>query len=181
MSLLSTTELQSLIEDGVIQGVQDGAVNAASIDLHLAPRMLTEAYTHPNDTNRALLDLSKREGPAMLPHSGTVILKPGDFCLGSSTEVFNLPNDISGMFLLKSSLARAGLVHSQAGWCDAGWHGSSLTLELRNNLKRHGMLLTAGMAIGQIVLFRHTPVPKEFSYATKGRYNGDRAVKGIKP
>lgn len=180
MSLLSATELQSLIEDGVIQGVQDGAVNAASIDLHLAPLMLTEAYTHPNDTNRALLDLSKREGPAMLQHYKTLILKPGDFCLGSSVEVFNLPDDISGMFLLKSSMARAGLEHSQAGWCDAGWHGSALTLELRNNLRHHSLLLTAGMAIGQIVMFRHTHVPTEFSYATKGRYNGDKTVKGMR-
>lgn len=176
MSLLSATELQSMIEDGVIQGVQDGAVNAASIDLHLAPLMLTESFIPHED----LLDLSLREGPAMVPHTGTTILHPGDFCLGSSVEVFNLPDDISGMFLLKSSLARAGLEHSQAGWCDAGWHGSALTLELRNNLKRHSMILTAGMAIGQIVLFRHTSVPKEFSYATKGRYNGDKAVKGIK-
>lgn len=177
MSLLSATELLSLIEDGVIHGVVDGAVNAASIDLHLAPEFLTEKHNwrpHP------VLDLSKREGPAMQRQVERVTLEPGAFCLASTREVFNLPDDVSGMFLLKSSLARSGLEHSQAGWCDAGWNGSALTLELRNNLKYHDLLLTTGMPIGQIVLFRHTPVPAEFSYRNKGRYNGDLKVKGVK-
>jgi deoxycytidine triphosphate deaminase len=85
------------------------------------------------------------------------------------------------MFILKSSLARSGLEHSQAGWADAGWHDSALTLELSNLLSNHTLHLEAGMAIGQMIFFRHTKVPEEFLYSTKGRYNGDRTVQEIKP
>ena len=38
-------------------------------------------------------------------------------------DSFNLPNDISCQFVLKSSRAQSGLNHLLAGWCDPGWHG----------------------------------------------------------
>jgi len=60
--------------------------------------------------------------------------------------------------------------------CDATWHNSTLTLELTNILKYHTLRLVSGMAIGQIVFFRHTAVPEEFMYRTKGRYNNDLDV-----
>lgn len=177
MSLLSSLELLDLVEQGVIEGVDPESINAASIDLHLGDEFLLESEFA---TGSLIVDLSKRERPVMHKARDSIKLHPGDFCLASTKEIFNLPDDISGMFILKSSMARAGLEHSQAGWADAGWHGSSLTLELTNLLKHHSLILRSGMAVGQIVLFRHTPVPKAFSYSTKGRYNGDVGVQGIK-
>jgi len=176
MGLLSATELQQLVEQGVIEGVADGAINAASIDLHLGDKFLIE----DSRVCGGYVDLARRDRPEMCDETGEVFLDPGQFCLASTKEIFHLPNDISGMFILKSSMARAGLEHSQAGWADAGWHGSALTLELSNLLQHHTLRLEASMAIGQIILFRHTPVPTEFSYATKGRYNGDRGISEIK-
>ncbi len=176
--LLSSLELQYLVDQGVIEGVRDGAINAASIDLHLGSEFLHEA--NPGDHASGVVNLAKREKPAMYKETGYTHLLPGDFCLASTKEIFHLPDDISGMFILKSSMARAGLEHSQAGWADAGWHGSALTLELSNLLRNHTLQLEEGMAIGQIILFRHTPVPTEFSYATKGRYNNDKGVSQIK-
>ncbi len=180
MSLLSSNELIDLVEAGVIEGVSGDAINAASIDLHLGDEFLIEAPMHEFDEER-MVDLSTRQHPAMLGTSGQVLLGPGGFCLASTREMFHLPDDISGMFILKSSLARAGLEHSQAGWCDAGWHGSVLTLELSNLLKFHILKLVSGMPIGQIILFRHTPVPAWASYSQRGRYNNDRTVSGSKP
>jgi dCTP deaminase len=177
MGLLSATELAHLVEQGVIEGVADGAINAASIDLHLGDEFLMEA---DYDSNFSLVDLSVRGKPRMDRWVGAAHIEPGAFCLASTKEIFHLPDNISGMFILKSSMARAGLEHSQAGWADAGWHGSALTLELSNLLRNHTLRIKSGMAIGQIILFRHTPVPKEFSYATKGRYNGDTSVSEIK-
>jgi dCTP deaminase len=179
MSLLSTNELIDLVEAGVIRGVSGDAINAASIDLHLGDDFLAESPQ--SSWGETVLDLSKRDQPNMIKHKKVIVLAPGDFCLASTRETFYLPDYISGMFILKSSMARAGLEHSQAGWCDAGWHGSALTLELSNLLSYHSLKLTAGMSIGQIVLFRHTPVPASHSYASKGRYNGDKTVSGIKP
>jgi len=55
-------------------------------------------------------------------------LAPSEFVLAETIETFNLPDDISAQFVLKSSRAREGLNHLLAGWCDPGWHGSKLTL-----------------------------------------------------
>jgi dCTP deaminase len=181
MSLLSALELKELVEAGVIEGVREGAINAASIDLHLGCEFLKEGKPRPDDNyDLQFVDLSKRESPLMVSRMNDVFLRPREFCLASTVEIFNLPDDVSGMFILKSSMARAGLEHSQAGLADAGWNGSVLTLELTNLLRHHTLILKAGMPIGQIVLFRHTSVPPEFSYRNRGRYNGDRTVSGIK-
>lgn len=176
MSLLSARELLQLIDDGVIENSGREFVNAASIDVRLGDTFLFE----DNDSERNLVDLSKREAPQMkktsLRGDAYAVLLPGSFCLAHTMEKFNLPDHISGMFILKSSMARAGLEHSQAGLADPGWHGSVLTLELCNLLRKHTLILRPGMRIGQMVFFRHEPVTEEFSYRTKGNYNGDVSV-----
>lgn len=60
--------------------------------------------------------------------------------------------------------------------CDPGWNNSVLTLEFVNHLRYHSLRLRPGMRCGQIVLWRGDPVPNHASYATKGRYNNDRAA-----
>jgi deoxycytidine triphosphate deaminase len=105
---------------------------------------------------------------------------PGAFILAHSREVFNLPSDISAEYKLKSSMARIGLNHLNAGWCDSFWSGSVLTLELHNTTQNHAIQLRMGDPIGQMVFFRHAPVPEESSYKVRGRYNNDKTVSGIK-
>lgn len=39
-------------------------------------------------------------------------------------------------------------------------------------------MLTAGMAVGQMIFHRSAPVPHEKGYAVRWRYNGDRSVQG---
>lgn len=94
--------------------------------------------------------------------------------------MFNLPNHISAEYKLKSSLARSGIDHANAGWADAGWNGSVLTLEFKNVTRYHTIRLHAGDRIGQMVFFRHVEVPEWASYSKRGRYNGDTTVKGVK-
>lgn len=180
MSLLSHDELVELSQHGVIQGVEPGAINATSIDIHLGNTVLVERSTA---SYGKLLDYSKRDKPnymeVMLEDKGYV-LAPGEFMLAQSVEIFNLPNNISCEYKLKSSMARIGLEHMNAGWCDAGWHGSVLTLEFKNMLQYHSIRLRPGDAVGQMVFFKHTPVPDDKSYATRGRYNKDLSVSAIK-
>jgi dCTP deaminase len=178
MSLLSHTELVDLVDRGVITGVDYESINASSIDIHLGPKILVEA------NKRQTVTYAKREPLAM--HEINLIAKggwdiaPGGFLLASSVEMFNLPEDISCEYKLKSSMARIGLEHMNAGWCDAGWHGSVLTLELKNMTQFHTIRLTAGDAIGQMIFFRHAAVPADRSYAARGRYNRDDTVSMIK-
>ena len=178
MSLLSYTEICELIEQGVIENASYDNVNSASLDIRLAPRILVEDSCIYN--NMSIIKLYRKQPlfteKRMLPYT----LLPGDFILAASVEIFNLPNNISAEYKLKSSMARIGLEHLNAGWCDAGWHGSCLTLELKNMTKHHAIELNYKDPIGQIVFFKHTPVPDDKSYAVRGRYNGDTSVQGVK-
>lgn len=177
MSLLSYTRLCELIEEGVIDAPFEN-VNSSSIDITLGDVIMVEARIP-----RATVCLKSKETPAMvkskIPEIG-ILLPAGSFMLGSSRETFNLPNNISAEYKLNSSLARSGLDHLNAGWCDAGWHGSRLTLEFKNCLRYHELLLNVGMKAGQIVFWGHEEVPKEKSYARRGQYNGDDGVQASK-
>jgi dCTP deaminase len=185
MSLLSYNELCALVEAGVITNVAPEQINGTSIDITVGDVFLKEdaakaRYPYP------VIDWSQRKdwpkhGPvAMSRHVGSVIIDPGEFCLAQSQQVFNLPPNISAEYKLKSSMARNGLEHLNAGWCDPGWNGSVLTLELFNMLQFHAHRITAGDPIGQMVFFRSEPVPKNRDYAARGRYNGDKGVTGAK-
>lgn len=178
--MLSYLELCELVEAGVIENVQPGAINAASIDIHLGDTVMMEQDLSRCDSGT--VSYRHRE-PLNMIHvniRGGYVIHPNEFILASSVEVFNLPNNISAQYRLKSSMARIGLEHLNAGHCDAGWHGSVLTLELKNITRYHAIHLQAGDPIGQMVFWRHTEVPAERSYAARGRYNRDRSVAGIR-
>lgn len=178
MSLLSYNELCQLVEQNVITGVNPKDINATSIDVHLGSKIIVES-----DCGN-LVDIANR---TMWTSIGMNIenyyydLRPGEFVLASTRETFNLPDDISAEYKLKSSGARSGLDNALATWCDPGWHGSALTLELKNNLQYHPIRLTAGMPIGQMIFHRVKQVPKDRSYSVLGRYNRDVGATGVKP
>ena len=186
MSLLSHNELLLLIDDGVITHAKPEHVNSASIDIQLGNKILIER-TDPHLYQKGDLKrvtLRNKDHLHMiewdLVREGPYILFPGEFILAHSIEIFNLPNNISAEYKLKSSMARIGLDHLNAGWCDAGWHGSVLTLELKNCCRNHEIVLQAGDLIGQVIFFSHEEVPGDKSYATRGRYNNDKSVSGAK-
>jgi len=106
------------------------------------------------------------------------LLLPGEFCLAESVEQFNLPDKfgaISAQFVLKSSRARSGLNHLLAGWCDPGWNGSVLMLELKNERRYHPLPLYPGMRVGQMVFFKMSRDPV-VSYTESGHYNNHLTV-----
>lgn len=175
--LLSHNQIKALVRRGVVEHAKEEAINAASLDIHLGPLLLIEPVYG------GILDYAKRDKPSWHTVDMTnaeYILRPGEFILAQTVEVFNLPNNISAEYKLKSSMARIGLEHMNAGWCDAGWHGSVLTLEFKNMSRINSIRLRPGDAVGQLVFFQHEPVDDEASYATRGRYNQDKTVSTIK-
>ena len=174
MSLVTFNGIESLLAAGVVRGAQQSHINAASLDVCLGSSLFVEA---PPGGSQTVVDLMGKEVPAMheidLLKYGYFDLSPGQFCLGATLESFYLPNDLAAEYRLKSSLARAGLNAALAMWCDPGWHGSVLTLELMNVLRYHALRLSAGMKIGQMLFLRGEPVPEQASYARRGSYNGD--------
>lgn len=183
MSLLSYDALLLLTLNDVITNVKHEQINAASIDLTLGRYILVEERPGPGRRTETIISLRDRTPLNMKKidlREGGFTMHPGQFILGSSEQTFNLPDNISAEYKLKSSMARIGLEHLNAGWCDAGWNGSVLTLELKNMTCYHGLTLHEGDGIGQVVFFEHAPVPADRSYAARGRYNGDTSVSGIK-
>lgn len=169
MSLITHTELIELVENGVIEGVEAKRINAASIDVTLGNVLWLESE------HGYLVDLADKQAPNLFRHEieNGYSLAPGEFVLAQTQQRFNLPDDIAAEFRLKSSGARSGLDQALAVWCDPGWNGSVLTLELKNNLSHHALLLRQGMPIGQMIFWRGAVVSESASYAMRGRYNGD--------
>lgn len=177
--LLSYIELCALALEGVITPVEHEHINAASIDVRLGSTVLVERPS----MEAAIVDYTKRQGLAMDCvdiTGGHFDLQPGQFVLAHTLEQFNLPTDICAEFKLKSSGARIGLNNMLATWCDNGWHGSVLTLELHNVTRHHTIRLRPGDKIGQMIFYRTTPVPDDRSYAARGRYNKDSSAQQIK-
>jgi len=86
-----------------------------------------------------------------------------------------IADDMVGRLEGKSSLGRLGLlIHSTAGFVDAGWDGH-LTLEL-SNVANLPIALYPGMKIGQISFLQMT-TPAEHPYGsqtTGSKYQGQR-------
>lgn len=185
MSLLSYLELRQEVQNMVMAPVPDSHVNASSIDVTLGPTVLKEV-PHPDvpEDEVWVLELRERSPMTLVERAITdepLILLPGEFVLAHTAEVFHMPLHLSAEFRLKSSVARMGLSHALAVWCDPGWNNAVLTLELHNISQFHGIALRAGDKIGQMVFHRHATVPKAASYAARGSYNSDRSASASKP
>jgi dCTP deaminase len=170
MAILADYQITARCEGGMVTPFDPTLVNPASLDVRLGDALLIES-AQCTDLVLYPLDRHTQDNP--------FLLKPGQFVLGETIEVFNLPRDVAAQFMLKSSRAREGLEHLMAGYCDPGWYGSKLTMELHNSRQLHPIGLWPGMKIGQMVFHLMADVPLR-SYAVTGRYNSDRAVTGSK-
>lgn len=169
--VLPDWRIKALCESGMITPFDPTLLNPASLDVTLG----TSLYVETEGAGLLPKDISEhtRESP--------YLLMPNEFVLAETAEVFNIPDFISAQFVLKSSLARAGLEHLLAGYIDPGFHDSVLTLEFKNAKQFSPFPLWPGMRCGQIVFTEMNDKPLA-SYRQTGRYNGDVKVsrsKGI--
>ncbi|MCS5736935.1 dCTP deaminase, partial [Herbiconiux daphne] len=183
MTLLAAPRLHQLIDENVIDALHEN-VNSASIDIRIGNKILVEGhggyrFNKPGEFKYGeVVDIAAKQSPKFteieIPEEGYVV-EPGECFLAHSIETFNLPNTISGQFILRSTVARCFLEHMQAGWADAGWHGAQLTMEFVNMNRFHRLLIKPGMRIGQMVFFEHEDVGND-SYAVKGNYNNQQGA-----
>jgi dCTP deaminase len=141
-------------------------LNPASYDLLLGNEIMIESAVG-DDLIRVDISDCTKEDPYWL--------RPGQWILGETWETFNMPDDVAGLFFLKSSRAREGFEHSHAGFADPQWNGSKLTLEITNARQLRSRPLYPGLKIGQMVFFLMAGVP-DISYAAQGHYNGHARV-----
>jgi dCTP deaminase len=174
--ILSDRTIREEIEAGriVIEPFEPGCVQPSSVDLHLDRwfRVFKNHTLGHIDVRQNLEELTEL---VSVEDDDPFILHPGEFVLGSTLERVALPDDLVGRLEGKSSLGRLGLlIHSTAGFVDAGWDGQ-LTLEL-SNVASLPITLYPGMKIGQISFMRMTtPADRPYGSGDLGsKYQGQR-------
>ncbi len=174
--ILSDRSIREALAAGriVIEPLGEGCVQPSSVDLHV-DRFFRVFRNHTMgfiDVKENLEDLTELVEVA---DGDRFILHPGEFVLGSTHERVALPDDLVARLEGKSSLGRLGLlIHSTAGFVDAGWDGH-LTLEL-SNVANLPITLYPGMKIGQISFLQMTtPADQPYGSGTLGsKYRGQR-------
>jgi dCTP deaminase len=154
--ILSDVTIREQLAAGriVIDPLDEDCIQPSSVDLHVDRyfrvfRNHTQRVIDVKEDQEELSELVEVIGDEAL------ILHPGEFVLGSTLERVCLPNDLVARLEGKSSLGRLGLlIHSTAGFVDAGWDGH-LTLEL-SNVANLPITLYPGMRIGQISFLQMT-------------------------
>ncbi len=158
----------------VIDPLDESAIQPSSVDLHI-DRYFRVFLNHTMGLIDVKQDQEELTELVQIEEEDRFILHPGEFVLGSTAERVGLPDDLVARLEGKSSLGRLGLlIHSTAGFVDAGWNGH-LTLEL-SNVANLPITLYPGMKIGQISFLRMTTAADQ-PYGSKGvgsKYQGQR-------
>jgi dCTP deaminase len=174
--VLSDGTIRRLVDEGriKIEPWDPAMVQPASVDLRLGRtfrvfhnfRVPAIDLAAPPDNLTEMVEIGDDE---------SFVIHPGEFVLGRTHEVVEMPDDIVSRIEGKSSLGRLGLiVHATAGFVDPGFSGH-VTLELAN-VATLPIKLYPGMKIGQFCFFRLSS-PSEHPYGSEkygSRYQGQR-------
>lgn len=136
-------------------------IGQASVDFALGKQFKTEFWP---DQRAMPVSLATDSPLTMRNHDDSVVLLPQSFCLASTAATLNLPDCISGLLQVRSSAARAGIEHGYSGLIEAGFSGSTVTLELTNALQYHSIKVNSGEFIVQVLFFKHKPIKKHHRY-----------------
>lgn len=155
MILSDRTIREHLVSGAItIDPIDDSAIQPSSVDVRLDHRFLV-FRNHTRGLIDVKEDLSDLTEPVEATDEDPFILHPGEFVLGSTLERLALPDDLVARLEGKSSLGRLGLlIHSTAGFVDAGWDGQ-ITLEL-SNVASLPITLYPGMRVGQVSFMQMT-------------------------
>lgn len=174
--ILSDVSIRKELESGrvIIEPLGPHCIQPSSVDLHL-DRYFRVFLNHTMGHIDPKEDLENLTQLVEVSEDEAFVLHPGEFVLGSTFERVALPDDLVARLEGKSSLGRLGLlIHSTAGFVDAGWDGY-LTLEL-SNVANLPIKLYPGMKIGQISFMQMTTAA-ERPYGSSGlgsKYKGQR-------
>jgi len=177
--ILSDRDIKQKVKDGQIAvtsplGDHEKNIFASSWDFRLGKHF--KVY---KKSSVAVLDPLKMETFEGLTKLYTIedpnepfVVHPGDFVLGVTLEKVKLPDDVVARVEGRSSLGRLGIiVHSTAGFIDAGFEGT-ITLEI-TNINNVPVALYPGMRVCQLA-FETMSSPAEVPYHAKpsSKYQG---------
>ena len=150
----------------MVEPFDPSLVNPASLDIRVGETAkLRQGWEQTGYTNIDLSIYTKDDPYEFLPSNRLLV---------ASLETINLPNFLCAQFRLKSSRGREWYEHMEAGFCDPGWHGSKLTMEIIN-MDLAPLPIYPGLKMGQLV-FSLTLAPPDQDYSVRGRYNHHKTV-----
>ncbi len=157
--ILNDVSLERMIK--VLVGHTDySLVNPASIDIRVGNSLRT--------IEKDAFDFTLSHYTEGYPYW----LAPGAVALVATLEAITIPNGFVGLLLLKSSRAREGYNHVNAGYIDPGWTGI-ITLEVMNVTKDVPLPLYPGLKIAQMSVMKMTAEARQ---PYEGKYKGATCV-----
>lgn len=177
--ILSDRDIKKAIQEGRIavtspESDHDKNIHASSMDLRLGK--FFKVYEHSKFPVLDPLKMDSFQGLTKMVEitnpEEPFIVHPGDFVLGVTMEKVKLGDDLVARVEGRSSLGRLGIiVHSTAGFIDAGFEGT-ITLEI-TNINRIPVALYPGMRVCQLA-FEEMSSPAEVPYSKKAssKYQG---------
>lgn len=127
--ILGETEIRRRIDEGdlTVEPFVPDNVEPASIDLRLHTSFTKMYANGPSIDTRDPDSITTNSFDAE-----SITLSPGETVLASTFEHVELPDDLIGQVVGRSSIGRLGIVvHKTAGFIDPGFRGQ-ITLELEN-------------------------------------------------
>ena len=126
------------------------------------------------NVNSSIIDPKDFNPSSFVDFTGDVcIIPPNSFVLARSLEYFNMPNDVTGLVLGKSTYARCGL-SCLATPLECGWSGH-ITLEFANTTPLPAKLY-ANEGAAQVLFFQGSS-PASVTYADRaGKYQNQTGV-----
>lgn len=126
---------------------------------------LSDEFKIFTDVNSIIVDPKAFDKKAFVDFNGDIcIIPPNSFVLARSLEKINMPNNVTGVVLGKSTYARVGLVTNFTP-LEAGWRGY-ITIEISNTTPLPAKIY-AGEGVAQILFFE-SDEDCEVSYADRG-------------
>ena len=154
-------------------------VNPASIDLCWSGRYKTTVGYWKDESVKTW---EKSDGLwTPMYEQDLLTICPGELYLLDTLETLQIPPDVCGMLMLKSSMGRYGLEHLHAGYFDPGFgyeNPSTGTLEI-HNVSPRCITIRKGQPIVQMMFLQMNAVP-ERDYRHTGRYNGQKSPQEAK-
>jgi dCTP deaminase len=149
-SVLSDATIRELIESGriVIDPFDPAMIQPASVDIRLGKsfRVFHNHRIQSIDLAEPPRDLTEH---VEIDDDGEFVIHPGEFVLGRTHELVEIPDDVVCRIEGRSSIGRLGLVvHATAGFVDPGFRGT-LTLEI-TNFNSVPIVLRPGLSICQL-------------------------------
>ncbi len=121
-----------------------------AIDVRLGTQFIVPSSTPPVVNIPGQVGSQEFSQRIHIPLGSYIVVPAHTTVLGMTLEFIKLPNDLCGMILTKSSIARNFLVIETAPWIHPEYRGC-LTLEIAN-VSNTTVVLYPGRPIGQLVL-----------------------------